>query len=70
MPNKQPKLFTKKTYAITFTAVLIGASLGIYREYRDMGSVTNITIGSSAIAFVIGIVIIVLVGRHANKPEK
>ena len=70
MADEVPKLYTKKTFAIAFSAVLIGASLGIYREYRDTGSVSKVTIGASVVALLIGVIIIVVIGRYANKPEK
>lgn len=70
MANDQPKLYTKKTFFIAFTAVLIGVMLSLYREYKDTGSVSGVTIGASLAVLVVGIVMIVLVGRFANKPEQ
>lgn len=70
MTNKQPKLCTKKRYAIAFTGILIGVLLGIYREFRDTGTVTGITIVISVVALLVGTTTIIFVGRYANKPEK
>jgi hypothetical protein len=70
MADQQPKLYTKKTFAIAFTAILIGACLGCYREFRDTGAVSETRVVVSAVVLVIGTVSVVLVGRYANKPEK
>ena len=51
-------------------ALLVGASLGTIREHHAKGSVSGVTIGASIGAFVIGLIIIVVMGWYANKPEK
>jgi hypothetical protein len=66
----QPRLFTKGKFFIMLCALLVGASLGIVREYHAKGAVSNITVGSSIAAFVIGLILIALLGWYANKPEK
>lgn len=66
----QPKLFTKGKFFIMLAALLVGASLGTIREHHAKGSVSGVTIGASIGAFVIGLIIIVVMGWYANKPEK
>ena len=66
----RPKLMTKGKFFIMFCALLVGASLGIVREYRSKGTVSVATIGASIAAFIIGLILIVVIGRYANKPEK
>ena len=61
---------TNGKFFIMFCALLVGASLGIVREYRSKGTVSAATIGVSIAAFIIGLIIIVVIGRYANKPEK
>ena len=68
--NPQPKLFTAKSFAIAILAVLTGSSLSIIQEFRKTGTVSGITIGASIAAFILGLVIIILIARYANKPEK
>lgn len=66
----QPKLFTRGKFFILLIAILFGSSLHIIRDYRAKGSVSGVTLGASATAFVIGLIIIVVVGWYANKPER
>jgi len=66
----QPKLMTKGKFFIMFSTLLLGASLSIVREYRSIGSVSAATIGASIAAFISGLIIIVVIVRYANKPEK
>jgi hypothetical protein len=44
--------------------------LFIIREYLAKGSVSGVTIGASVTTLVIGLIIIVVVGWYANKPER
>jgi len=70
-PKKpQPKLITKGKFYLLLGSLLVGASLGVIREYRTRGSVSAVTVGSSIAAFVIGLAIISVIGWYANKPEK
>ncbi len=66
----QPKLFTRGKFIILFIAILFGVFLFIIREYLAKGSVSGVTIGASVTALVIGLIIIVVVGWYANKPER
>jgi len=66
----QLKLFTSGQFFIPFIAILFGPSLFIFREYRTEGSVSGVTLGASVAAFVIGLIILVVMGWYANKPEK
>ena len=61
---------TKGKFFIMLCALLVGASLGILREYRAKGNVSPATIGASVGTFVIGVVIVAVIGWYANKPEK
>ena len=60
----------KGKFVLLLGAVLVGASLGSVREYRAKGSVSTVTLVSSIAAFVVGLVILMVVTRYANKPEK
>ena len=64
-----PKLFTAKTFFIAVLAAFAGTSFPIVREFGKTGSVSGFTITCSAIGFGIALVVIILIGRHANKPE-
>jgi Na+/citrate or Na+/malate symporter len=66
----QPKPMTKGKFFIMLCVLLVGASLGILREYRAKGNVSPVAIGASVGAFVIGVVIVAVIGWYANKPEK
>lgn len=66
----QPKLFTSSKFFIPFIAILFGPSLFIIREYRAKGSVSGVTLGASVAACVIGLIILVVLGWYANKPEE
>ena len=61
---------TKGKFFIIFSALVVGASLGIVREYRSKGTISAATIGASIAAFIIGLIILAVIGRYANKPEK
>jgi len=61
---------TKGKFFLLFSALVVGASLGIVREYRSKGAVSTPTIGASVAAFIIGLIILTVIGRYANKPEK
>ncbi len=65
----QPKLFTRGKFFLLFLAILSGPSLFIIREYRAKGSVSGVTLVASAATLVIGLIIVVVVGWYANKPE-
>ena len=60
----QPKLMTKRKFFVSFCAILVGPSLGIFREYRAKGSVSGVTTGASIGAFVICLIILVVMGLH------
>jgi hypothetical protein len=66
----QPNLFTSGKFFILFIAILFGPSLFIIREYRAEGRVSGVTLGASVAALVIGLIILVVMGWYANKPEK
>jgi hypothetical protein len=66
----KPKLFTIGKFFLAFIAILFGSFLLIIREYLAKGNVSGVTIGASVAAFVIGLIILVVLGRYANKPEE
>jgi len=66
----QPKLFTRGKFFILFIAILLGPSLFIIREYEIKGSVSGVTLVTSGMTLVIGLIIIVVIGWYANKPER
>jgi Na+-transporting NADH:ubiquinone oxidoreductase subunit NqrD len=66
----QPKLFKRGKFFLPFIAILFGASLLIIREYCAKGNVSGLTIAASVAAFVIGLIILLVMGWYANKPER
>ena len=66
----KPNLFIRGKFFLPFIAILFGPSLFIFREYRTEGSVSGVTLGASVLAFVIGLITLVVLGRYANKPEE
>jgi hypothetical protein len=69
MPGEPPpKLYTKKHFALAFSAIVVGASLGPFREFRASGAISGATLGASAVALVLGAAIVVVIGRYANRP--
>jgi hypothetical protein len=70
MANSSKRLVTWKQWVLALSAAAIGASLSLYREYRDTGSVQPSSIAISALVFCIGLGIIAVVFWYANRPEK
>jgi hypothetical protein len=66
----KPKLFTRGKFFIIFIAILLGSFLAIIQEVRVKGRVSGVTLGASVAAFVIGLIILVVLGWYANKPEE
>jgi hypothetical protein len=66
----QPKLFTRGKFFLLFIAILLGPTLFIIREYRIRGSVSGVTLLSSGMTLVIALIIVLVLGWHANKPER
>jgi hypothetical protein len=66
----QPKLFTRGKVILILGALIVGATLGIVREYRADGRVSGVTIGASAAALAIGLAILYVMAWYGNKPEK
>jgi hypothetical protein len=65
-----PKLFTKRKLLLPVIAIFSGAALLVVREYRLQGRVSGLTLGASAAALLIGLIIVAVLGRYANKPER
>jgi hypothetical protein len=74
--NKSPetkgkqKLFTSGKFFLSFVAILVGSCLFIIREYLTKGRVSGVTLGASVLAFVIGLIILIVLAWYANKPEE
>jgi hypothetical protein len=68
----QPKrnIHPRGRFFLPFVAILLGSFLLIIHEYLIKGRVSGITLGASALAFVIGLIILLVLGWHANKPEE
>ena len=66
----KPKLFTKGKFVILVIAILSGPALFIIREYLTKGSVSGLTLGTSVVTVVIGLIILVVMGWYANQPER
>jgi len=58
---------TKGKFILLTVAVAIGASLNLFREYMETDLVTGRSVIISIISFVIGFVIVCLVGWWANR---
>ena len=68
--RQKPKLCTGGKFFLSFIAILFGSSLLIIREYLAKGSVSGVSFGASVLAFVISLIILMVLGRYANKPEE
>jgi FtsH-binding integral membrane protein len=66
----QPNLLTRGKFFTILIAILFGVFLFIIREYLSKGSVSGATLVASGITLLIGLIIIVVVGRYANKLER
>lgn len=69
MNNQPTKLITWQKWILAFSALAVGAGWPLYREYRDKGSIDSTSIIGSAVARVIGVVVIVAIFTYANRPE-
>jgi hypothetical protein len=65
-----PKLMTRGRYVLGTAAVIVGASLQPIREYRTGGIISRATVISAAIAFCLGLALVLVVGWWANRPER
>ncbi len=70
MANSSTKLVNWKTWAILVPASAIGASLSLFRQYRDTGRVQPGSIAIAIFTFCVAIGIAAAVARYANRPEK
>jgi hypothetical protein len=66
----KPKLVTRGKFFLPLIAILLGSSLLVVREYLAKGRVSGLTLGASLAALVIGLIILMVLGRYANKPEE
>ena len=66
----KPKLITSRKFFLLFIAIFFGPFLFIVGEYRAKGSVSGVTLCASVAAFVICLIILVVLGWYANKPEE
>jgi len=69
MADSPKKLVTWKQWVLALSAAAVGASLSLYREYRDTGSVQAGSIVLSMFVFCVGLGIIAAVFWYANRPE-
>jgi hypothetical protein len=68
--ERKPKLFTSGKFFLTFIAILVGSCLVIIRDYLTKGRVSGVALGASVLAFVIGMIILIVLAWYANKPEE
>ncbi len=61
---------TKGKFILCLTAVTAGAAMQPIREYRATGTVSGLTAVISAIAFCMGLAIVLAIGWWANRPER
>jgi hypothetical protein len=69
MSEKSRKLATRKQWVIAITAAVAGASLSLYREYRNTGSVRSSSILVAAIVFLFALALMAAIFRYANRPK-
>ena len=70
MKGKHIKLVGWPTIVFMILACFVGSSYQLVKKYYESGSVEQNQITISVINFFIGLTIILLVVRHANKPEE
>jgi ABC-type transport system involved in cytochrome c biogenesis permease subunit len=68
--SKNPNLFSWKQWLISVSALILGSSLSLVREYTETGEIETSSIVISFIVFTIGLVIFGMVHWWANKPEE
>lgn len=68
--KKNIKLFTWDRYLICIIAIAIGSCISPFKEYSSTGMISNQSLIMSAITFVIGVIIVIIIGAYANKSEK
>jgi hypothetical protein len=66
----QPKLVTKRRLFLPVIAILSGVALFVIREFYRQGRLSILTLGAALAALVIGLLIVAVLGRHANTPER
>jgi hypothetical protein len=66
----QPQLVTKRRLFLPVIAILSGVALFVIREFYRQGRLSILTLGAALAAMVIGLLIVAVLGRHANKPER
>ena len=70
MTDAPKKLVTWKNWVLALLAAAVGASLSLYREFRDTGTVRASSVILSVFVFCVGLGIIAAVFWYANRPEK
>jgi membrane protein CcdC involved in cytochrome C biogenesis len=66
----QPQLVTKRRLVLPVIAILSGVALFVIREFCRQGRVSILTLEAALAALVIGLLILAVLVRHANQPEK
>jgi hypothetical protein len=61
---------TWKHWILALSAAAVGASLSLYREYRDTGTVQKGSIAFSLVVFCVGSGVIAAMFWYANRPER
>ena len=71
MDNREQdkKLCSFKRFLVMVSAALVGSILGGYRVYHDSGGSVKRGVLLGGIGFVFGMIVIILVVRHANKRD-
>lgn len=70
MSAKQPKLMTRGKFTLVLALLLVGASLQPVREYLATGTISTVTAIAAAIAFCVGLAMLLVMGWWANRPER
>jgi len=70
MEEKHLKLVSWPKIVLMVLACFVGSTYQVAKKYYETGNIEQNQIAISVITFFIGLIIIYLVVRHANKPEE
>ncbi len=68
--KEEPKLYTKSKIILILSAMVFGASLNIFREWKNSGQISSGTLIGSAFALVVGVVLLLVIRRYSDKKSK
>ena len=68
--SPQLKLFTKRSLVLPIVVVLFATSMSLYEDFKKNGQISHFTIESSIFALVMSGLILFVMYRQGNTPEK